>query len=121
MSEIIDALDILTKYPHIEEYIKTYNNPCGFMFPNSLSEQDFILDSQMNELLSGGHSGASWGSLLRGIQSVLNGVNTREKILIQIAKQKKLEKSIKYNPITKELEYPPEEQRAKMEECSTTE
>jgi len=111
MTNVINALDILTKYPHIEDYIKTYNNSGGFMFPTSLSKQELILYLEMSNLLDNpDHSGASFSCMLRCIQAVLNGVNTRENILIQIAKEKKLEKGIKYNPITKKLEFSSEEE-----------
>ena len=80
--QVIICLDKLVEYPTIVEYIKSFNGEYGFMYTNETDPVKIDLQERMNQLLDdGSHSGASWGFMLRMIQSVLNGVTTREDIL----------------------------------------
>jgi hypothetical protein len=82
-SQVIHALDLLVDYPDISDYIKHFNGDGGFMFTVEITPIKISLKSQMEQLLDPDydHSGASWGLMLRHIQSVLNGVNSREQYL----------------------------------------
>ena len=77
---IVNALDSLIEYPDLIEYIKTFDSPRGFMFTveTDINRKEF--ENRLSNLLDarGMHSGSSWAFMLRGVQSVLNGVNTRE-------------------------------------------
>jgi len=85
-SAIIKALDLLVEYPDLQEYIKDFNRPGGFMFA---PEPDKQLQARLDNLLDphGCHSGGSWGCLMRGIQAVLTGVVTREQLLVRAAEE----------------------------------
>ena len=78
--DIIDALDILIEYPDLMEYIKTFNSPDGFMYTTETDIKRKECANRLDELLNtdGKHTGSSWGTMLRGVQSVLNGVKSRE-------------------------------------------
>lgn len=99
---IISGLDILQDYPNIKEYIKNYNVVGGFMYGiNKHPHYNAELENQMNKLLdaNGMHSGSSWGHMMSGIKSVLNGNLTREFIEKKIAEYEK-----KYNELKNEKE-----------------
>ena len=85
-SDIVKALDLLVEYPDLQEYIRDFNRPGGFMFA---PEPDKQRQAQLDNLLDphGRHSGGSWGCLMRGIQAVLNGVVTREQLIARAAEE----------------------------------
>lgn len=88
-SQILNALDALVEYPDLQEYIKNFDNPCGFMFIVETNEHRKLLKKRLDALLdpNGMHSGGSWGSMLRGVQALLTGVWKREQLLKQIAEE----------------------------------
>ena len=86
----LNGLDKLQgdKYKHIREYIKTFNDYHGFMFSIETSKERIATESQMNELLDdGSHSGLSFSWMMRIIQSVLSGDDTRESLIKQIEEE----------------------------------
>ena len=86
--QVIICLDKLVEYPMIVEYIKSFDGPDGFINTIETDPVKMRLDKQMNDLLDdGSHSGASWGFMMRMIQSVLNGITTREHILALIREE----------------------------------
>ena len=89
MTDVIKALDLLVEYPHLQKYIKVFNGPHGFMYTTETETHERACKLQLDELLdpNGMHSGGSWGSLLRNIQAVLNGVLTREYVIEQAAEE----------------------------------
>jgi hypothetical protein len=77
--QILNALDVLIEYPDLMEYIKTFDSPAGFMWTKETDPERIDYVNRLDELLDAeSHSGGSWGSMLRGVQAVLNGVLTRE-------------------------------------------
>ena len=91
---IVDGLDKLIEYPDLMDYIKTFDSPLGFMFTQETDAQRKEYENHLSDLLdsNGMHSGASWGSMLRGIQSVLNGINTREYFVEKMIEQERFYK-----------------------------
>jgi len=89
MTDVIKALDLLVEYPHLQSYIKGFNGPRGFMYTTETETHERACQLQLEELLDPDsmHSGGSWGSLLRNIQRVLNGVLTREYVIEQAAEE----------------------------------
>ena len=85
MSSVIKALDLLVEYPDLKSYIKGFNGPHGFMYTSETGTHERACQKQLDELLDPTcmHSGSSWGSLLRNIQAVLNGLLTRESLLAE--------------------------------------
>ncbi len=90
-TSILNALDVLVEYPHLSEYIKTFDGHAGFMYTPETDPQRRAYAKQLDKVLDsdGSHSGGSWGFMLRGIQAVLMGTWTREYLVEQIAKQKR--------------------------------
>jgi hypothetical protein len=82
--DILNAVDILIEYPDLMEYVKTFDSPKGFMYTRETDINRVKREKLLSDLLDakGTHSGASWGCMLRGVQSVLNGVNTREYFMV---------------------------------------
>ena len=77
-SNVYKALETLRNYPAITEYIK--NNE-GFMYTKETDPNRIALKAQMEHILDDeNHSGASWGTMMRNIQAVLNGVITVEQL-----------------------------------------
>ena len=77
--QILKALDVLIEYPDLMEYIKTFDSPAGFMYTKETDPERREYVTRLDELLDAeSHSGGSWGSMLRGIQAVLNGFITVE-------------------------------------------
>ena len=87
---VLNALDILIKYPELQDYIKSFDSPRGFMFNVENDPVRKRLVKQLDDLLDPYkmHSGASWSYMLRTVQSVLKGIITREYIINQIEKEK---------------------------------
>ena len=86
--QVLAALDILQEYPEIAEYIKQFNGNFGFMYTTETELKKIQLKQQMELLLDdNNHSGTSWGAMMRAIQAVLDGVLTREQILLAQAKE----------------------------------
>ena len=80
--QVIVCLDKLVEFPAIVDYIKNFDGKDGFIYTVETDPIKMQLNSQMMDLLDdGSHSGASWGCMMRVIQSVLNGVTTREYLL----------------------------------------
>lgn len=90
-SQVLTALDRLTAYPHLAEYIKSFNGDGGFMFTVETHPQRKAYQTQLSDLLDSNrmHSGSSWAFMLRGVQAVLMGAFTREWLLVKIADQTK--------------------------------
>jgi len=86
----IESLDILTNYPVLIEYIKSYKEK---------TERDNNLEKQLNELLDSRkiHTKNSWISMLQLIQSVFNNTLTREEILEKIEDKTLENDEYKYN------------------------
>ena len=77
--QILKALDVLIEYPDLMEYIKTFDSPAGFMYTKETDPERREYVTRLDELLDAeSHSGGSWGSMMRGIQAVLNGIITVE-------------------------------------------
>ena len=85
LQQTINALDILMNSSNADicEYIKSFNGYDGFMYTREEDPNRKALQKKMEDVLDEGsvHSGASWGYMLRTIQSVLNGTNTYEQIV----------------------------------------
>ena len=90
-SQVLNALDRLTAYPELQEYIKSFNGDGGFMFTVETHPQRKAYQTQLDQVLNsnGMHSGSSWAFMLRGVQAVLMGAFTREWLLVKIADQTK--------------------------------
>ena len=88
-SQVLNALDRLAAYPHLAEYIKSFNGDGGFMFTVETQPQRKAYQKQLSDLLdsNGMHSGSSWAFMLRGVQAILMGALTREWLLGKIAEQ----------------------------------
>jgi hypothetical protein len=88
LTQVLSGLDILQERKDIMKYIKEFNGNGGFMYSIETDPERIKLKDDMEKLLDdGSHSGASWGWMMRVIQSVLNGNVTREEIIIEINKQ----------------------------------
>lgn len=89
LSQIMESLDLLTHYPAIAEYIKNFNGHDGFMYTIETDPRKIQLNKQMGDLLdsNGMHSGASWGCMLRTVQSILNGHTTKEQVIQRYTEQ----------------------------------
>jgi len=62
----------LQEYPDLQEYIRTFNSPDGFLMTVETNNQRSHLQTQMNDLLyHEDHSGASFALMLRGVQQLL--------------------------------------------------
>jgi len=110
-------------YKHIVEYIKTFDNHHGFMFTIETSKERIATQSQMNKLLDdGSHSGSSFGCMMRIIQLVLSGYDTRESLIKQIeteeTRQEELEIAMKEKEVKRqeELEIAMKEKEVKRQE-----
>jgi hypothetical protein len=92
LNRTIQALDTLTDYPELSEYIKNFNGKDGFMYTIETDPLRNELSKQMGNILdpTGVHSGSSWGCMLREIQAVLNGTITREMILQKFEEEKRI-------------------------------
>jgi hypothetical protein len=115
---VISGLDMLKDYPEIKEYIKNFNGAGGFMYTTEEDPQyNAEIEKQMSKILDahGVHSGSSWGFMMRGIQSVLNGSTTRESIEEELFKFEK-----RYNEILREQQQLQDERAAFREETDPT-
>jgi len=88
--QILEALDILSAHPDIQEYIKTFDDPQDFI-KSETEPLRKILEKRLADLLDphGMYPCYLWVILLSNIQAVLKGVITREYILNQIAEEKR--------------------------------
>lgn len=94
------CLDILNEYPSIKNYINCFNGANGFIYTVETDIVKKNLQEEMNRLLDDGtHSGASWGIMLRTVQSILNGVFPYEEFIIKLNQ----EKEEHYNRIINDL------------------
>lgn len=87
LTQVIQGLNVLQEQERldIQEYIKNFDGNGGFMYTIETDPERIRLKEDMEKLLDdGSHSGASWGWMMRVIQSVLRGVTTKEEILKQI-------------------------------------
>ena len=89
MSSIIKALDVLVEYPDLQAYIKDFYGHGGFMFTQETEPHRIDYAARLEKLLDsdGMHSGGSWGFMLRGVQAILNGVLSRERLLEEAAEE----------------------------------
>jgi hypothetical protein len=89
MSSIIKALDVLVEYPDLQAYIRDFYGYGGFMFTQETEPHRIDCADRLEKLLDsdGMHSGGSWGSMLRGVQAILNGKWTREQVLEAAAEE----------------------------------
>jgi len=87
LTQVIQGLDVLEQQERqdIQEYIRNFYGNGGFMYTIETDPGRIKLKEDMEKLLDdSSHSGASWGWMMRVIQSVLRGVTTKEEILKQI-------------------------------------
>ena len=85
-AEALNALTIIEAQENsaaLIDYIKNYNLDGGFMFGRTIDHDKQLLSKQLDDLLDvrGIHSGASWGTMMRTIQGVYNGIYTREQLM----------------------------------------
>ena len=67
-----NAMTLLQDYPSLQEYIRTFDSPDGFLWTVETDNQRATLQNQMNDLLyNENHSGASFAIMLRGVQQLL--------------------------------------------------
>lgn len=82
-SQAIQAIYLLRRGEHqdVMYYIKNFNGENGFMFNNDNNYAD--VRQKTEDLLDSnhGHSGGSWGCMLRTIQAVLNNKITIEQLI----------------------------------------
>lgn len=79
---VLKALDTLKEYPHLENYIQTFDEKGGFMFTDETNPERLQMKQQLSDVLDDGfHSGASWACMLRIIQGVLCGIIKREDLM----------------------------------------
>ena len=78
--QVLIALDTLLEYPALADYIRTFNGPHGFLYTQETDIIKIQLNKQLQDLDDGSHSGASFAFMLRAVQSVLNGLLTREEL-----------------------------------------
>ena len=83
--QVLDALSI--DQQDIAEYIKSFGDDLAFMYAEETDPARIALQIKMKKLDDGTHSGASWGYMMRTVQSVLRGVNSYEDIVIAKNKQ----------------------------------
>lgn len=90
-ASIVNALDVLVEYPDLQEYIKNFDAPRGFMYTSETDPQRLACADRLEQLLDadGNHSGGSWGCLMRGLQAVFIGAVTREEVEKQAAAEKR--------------------------------
>ncbi len=90
-ASILNAMDVLVEYPDLQEYIKKFDAPRGFMFTRETDPQRIAYENQLEQLLdaNGMHSGGSWGSLMRSLQAIFTGAVTREEVEKQVAAEKR--------------------------------
>ena len=89
LTDVIQGLNVLEKRQDIVEYIKSFDGNGGFMYSEETDSERIRLKKDMEKILDdGSHSGASWGWMMRVIQSVLTGVVKKEEILKQIQEEK---------------------------------
>jgi|688.fasta_scaffold1106035_1 hypothetical protein len=88
--QILEALDILSAHPNLQEYIKSFDDPQDFMKFETEPPRK-ILEKRLTDLLDphGMYPCYLWVILMSNIQAVLKGVITREYILNQIAEEKR--------------------------------
>ena len=112
LTQVIQGLNILQEQERqdIQEYIRNFDGNGGFMYTIETDPEKIRLKEDMEKLLDdGSHSGASWGWMMRVIQSVLRGVTTKEEILKQIqedqeeARRKEEEDRLKTEIIVKPI------------------
>jgi hypothetical protein len=87
LTQVIQGLDVLEQQERhdIQEYIRNFDGNGGFMYTIETDPEKIKLKEDMEKLLDdSSHSGASWGWMMRVIQSVLSGVTSKEEILKQI-------------------------------------
>ena len=90
LTQVLSGLDMLQERKDIMNYIKEFNGCGGFMYSVETDPERIKLKDDMETLLDdGSHSGASWGWMMRVIQSVLNGNVTREEIIYEVNKYSK--------------------------------
>ena len=89
-SSVLNAIDVLVEYPDLQEYIKNFDAPRGFMFTIETDPQRIAYEIQLEQLLdtNGMHSGGSWGCLMRGLQAVYIGAVTRADVEKKVAAEK---------------------------------
>jgi hypothetical protein len=86
--QALTALNVLQEYPELREYIKNFNGCHGFMYTVETDPQRIRLNKQLDEVLyDDNHSGSSWGSMIRTVKDVLNGVLTREELIEQVEEE----------------------------------
>ena len=90
-ASIVNALDVLVEYPDLQEYIKNFDAPRGFMFTTETDPQRLAYADRLDKLLdaNGTHSGGSWGCLMRGLQAVFIGAVTRADVEKKVAAEKR--------------------------------
>jgi hypothetical protein len=81
---VLEALEKLSAYPKLSEYVKTFDEEYGFMFTVETNPTRIGYQKQLQMLLNPNdmHSGSSWGALLRGVQAVMNGNLSVDKLLM---------------------------------------
>jgi hypothetical protein len=80
----INALRILREGEHedVMHYIKTFHGEGGFIYGEETDPYRIAMKEKMQQLLDdGGHSGGSWGFMLRLVQAVLKGTYTFQDLL----------------------------------------
>ena len=89
-SSVLNAIDVLVEYPDLQEYIKNFDAPRGFMFTIETDPQRIAYEIRLEQLLDAKsmHSGGSWGCLMRSLQAVYNGSLTREELEKKVAAEK---------------------------------
>jgi hypothetical protein len=90
LKQMLEALDILSAHPDIQEYIKSFDDPQDFM-KSETEPLRKILEKRLGDLLDphGMYPCYLWVLLLSNVQAILKGVITREYILDQIAEEKR--------------------------------
>jgi hypothetical protein len=78
--QVLIVLDTLLEYPALADYIRTFNGINGFAYTQETNPIKIQLKEQLNKLDDGSHSGASFACMMRAVQSVLNGLQTRENL-----------------------------------------
>ena len=113
--QLLEALDILSAHPDIQEYIKSFDDPQDFIntintntttdTTNNNTNTNTDMVKQIDNLLDphGMYTGAMWVLLLSNIHKALKGVITREYILTQIAEEKQKREDALQKLIDKQL------------------
>ena len=117
--DIVDGLDKLIEYPDLMEYIKTFDSPLGFMFTQETEAQRKEYKNRLSDLLDskGMHSGGTWGCMLRGIQTVLNGINTREYFVEKVVEEERFYKEFMIELDTKRAQAQAEKEQAEQKQA----